>query len=132
MADLGTMPPAARAVILEIAALRGVDPLKIVNPCRVKKVYRARMEVAERLSQRGYSTTRIGRILNHDHTTIVFYLRGLTGKKPTPRKWRAPRVRTLMLLKRPSRAKPKPPPPRSRLIRYAGFDHTENQIGVHP
>lgn len=119
-----SMTPQARAIIDEIAALRGIDPLKIINPCRTPKVFRARVEVAKRLDQRGYSTGRIGAMLNHDHTTIVFYL-GRGKKQPSPLIWRKPVVRTLR-----TPAPPKPPRPRPRkfyLKPYAGADMTEYQ-----
>ncbi len=118
----------ARAIINEVAAARGVDPQKIVSRCRVQSVFRARIEVAKRLNAMGYIPTRIGRILNHDHTTIVFYLeRG--QKRPTPerpprpprkRVWRAPKVRHLRWI-----AGPKKPP-----TRYAGWDPTERHIAT--
>jgi hypothetical protein len=118
-----SITPYARAVIEEIAALRGVDPNKIANPCRAPKVYRARIEVAKRLSDRGYSTTRIGQMLNHDHTTIVFYL-GRAKKKPARPVWQKPKVRTLCVI-----AQRRPPPPVRKLYLkpYAGADMTEYQ-----
>jgi len=119
-----SMTPQARAIIDEIAALHGIDPRKIVNPCRANKVFRARIEVAKRLDQRGYSSQRIGSILNHDHTTIIFYL-GRGQKKPSPLIWRKPVVKTLR-----TPAPPKPPRLRPRkfyLKPYAGADMTEYQ-----
>jgi hypothetical protein len=115
------MTPQARAIIDEIAAKHGVDPRKIANPCRITKVYRARVEVAKRLSERGYSTPRIGAILNHDHTTIVFYL-GNAKKKPPPPVWRKPKVRTLYVT---TRKKPPRPERKLYLQPYAGADMTE-------
>lgn len=118
------MTPRARTIIREVAELRGVDPALIVQPCRVSKVYRARMEVAQRLAAEcGYSTPAIGRILNHDHTTILFYL-GRFKKKPGPeritkprkRVWKMPRVRHLRWVKRPTRL---------FLVPYAGADMTD-------
>jgi hypothetical protein len=115
------MTPQARAIIDEIASLRGVNPDKITNPCRMHKVFRARIEVAKRLSQIGYSTLRIGAILNHDHSTILFYL-GNGKKRPSRPAWRKPKVRTLRDYPRP-----KPPPRQSRLYLtpYAGADMRE-------
>lgn len=116
------MTPRARAIIAEICALRGVDPRKIVSSCRVKKVFRARMEIAIRLHGCGYSTPRIGRWLNHDHTTILFYL-GNGKKKPQRPIWRAPKVRHVRFIKPP----PPPKPIKFYLKPYAGADMTEYQ-----
>jgi hypothetical protein len=116
------MPPRARAIINEIASTRGIDPKLIMGRCRKKKVFRARVEVAERLAAIGYSTPRIGRILNHDHSTIVFYL-GRGKKKPSTPVWRAPKVRTLLVIKPEA-----PPKPRKRYLKpYAGADWREYQ-----
>ena len=117
------MPEQARAIILETAAQHSIDVSNVVRRCRIKAVYRARVEIAKRLSARGYSTSQIGRFLNHDHTTIVFYL-GNAKKKPAPPKWRTPKVRHLRFI---HPAKPEPPPkkpkrPKLYLIPYAGAD----------
>ena len=127
MIVLGAMPQAARDIIMEIAELRGVDPHLIVSRCRKNKVFRARVEVAKRLDARGYSSPRIGQILNHDHTTIVFYL-GRGKKKPSRPIWRAPRVRHVRFIKAP----PPPKPIRCYLKPYAGADMTEYQWMERP
>lgn len=119
MVDLVPMPPRARAIILAMCTLRGVDPKKIAGKCRVKKFYQIRVEVARALDACGYSTPQIGRFLGHDHTTIVFYLG--RGKKKAPRpKWSAPKVRHVRFI----RVK-KPVRPRRYLIPYAGADMAE-------
>ena len=109
------MTPQARAIIREIAALRGVDPYKIIGHSRKEKLFRARIEVARALDARGYSTPQIGMILGKDHSTIVFYL-GRGQKKPSKQRWRAPKVRHVRFLK------PKPPPAKRKfyLVPYAG------------
>ena len=122
MSKLGTMPQAARDIIMKIAELRGADPRLIVGKCRKKKIFRARIEVTKRLADRGYSSTRIGKILNHDHTTIVFYL-GRGKKKPSLPIWRTPKVRHVRFVKPP----PPPKPIRFYLKPYAGADMTEYQ-----
>lgn len=121
MHKLRNIPPQARAIILDVAARRGIDPLLIVNPCRRPRVFHARAEVAKALDSRGYSSPRIGSILNHDHSTILFYLgRGKKSpsaepppKPPKKRRWKSPRVRHLRWL------------PRICLKPYAGADMTE-------
>lgn len=114
------MRPSQR-IIQEVARERGVDPSQLTRPCRIKKVFRARAEVARRLDALGYSTPRIGAVLGHDHTTIFYYL-GRGKRKPTPEpapRWRKPHIAFL------SRCKPLPMPEPSKpkrryLVPYAG------------
>ncbi len=128
MTQLGTMPPQARAIIEMVATDAGIDPRLIVTRCRKKKIFHARVEVARRLAERGYSTPRIGRILNHDHSTIVFYL-GRGKKKPSRPVWKAPTVRHVRFIKPPK-------PPRAKLKfylkPYAGADWREYQWKERP
>jgi hypothetical protein len=65
-----------------VARLHRVDPALIVKPNRTRRVYYARLVVAKLLWRRGYSSPRIGGMLGHDHTTILFYV-GKLAKKPT-------------------------------------------------
>lgn len=120
------MTPQARQIIREVAAKRGLHPLQIVSKSRTRRVFRARVEVAERLYARGcYSSTRIGALLGQDHTTIVYYL-GRAKRKPKPEpppKWRKPHITFLFHYKPPI----PPPPPRAKqkpggLIPYAGAE----------
>ncbi len=115
------MPPQARAIINMVATEAGIDPLLIVGQCRKQKVFRARVEVALRLDARRYSTPQIGRILNKDHTTIVFYL-GRGKKKPSKPIWRAPKVKHVRFIRQPKRQLPRP---KFYLQPYAGADMTE-------
>lgn len=118
------MTPQAREIIMEVARRRGVDPEMIASKCRRSKIFYARIEVAKRLDERGYSTSRIGAVLGHDHTTVVYYL-GRAQKRPKPepepkpgrkRKWRPPVVRHVRwLATRPSN-------PGLYLVPYAGAD----------
>ena len=98
------MTPYARTVIKQVAASRGIDPRDIIRPNRTKKVFRARIEVAKLLDARGYSTPRIGAILKHDHTTIVFYL-GRGKKRPGPEK--PPKIKAAKIPARPRWHKPR-------------------------
>ena len=77
------------------------------------------MEVAELLFARGYSMPRIGRVINHDHTTVVFYL-GTGKKKPSKLVWRAPKIRGLKWIK-PKKAVA----PKVYVRPYAGADMTD-------
>ena len=130
MPELGVMPPQARAIIEEVAAARGIDPLKVATRCREKAVFRARVEISKRLDARRYSTTRIASILNQDHTTIVFYL-GRGKKKPSPeRPSPAPEARALKV-----GPPPKPGRPRKQkfyLVPYAGADMKEYRWQERP
>lgn len=128
------MTPQARQIIREIAKEHGVDPARITGRCRVQRVFRARVEVAKRLRERGYSTTRIGAILNLDHTTIVFYL-GSGKRKPSPlrvrpvkpparRRWHKPWIAHLKC-KGCHRCIRAGCWPRRWLVPYAGADMTD-------
>lgn len=116
------MTPQAREIIREVAASRLVTQKKLIGRCRSARVVHARMEVAKRLRERGYSTPRIGAILNKDHSTIVFYL-GTGKKKPLPLQWRKPIIRHLNCS---CCRGPQPPkvktlkPDRGYLVPYAG------------
>jgi hypothetical protein len=130
------MTPQAREIIREVAARRGIDPELITRPGRAKKVFKARAEVAQRLHERGYSACRIGRLLHHDHTTILYYLgRGKFRKVLDLRQpWHKPRVRDL----RPRWKKPhvetlrRLHPSKLYLIPYAGADMTEYEWRPRP
>lgn len=127
------MTPYARSVIRRVAYMHKVDPADITRSNRRVPVVRARVAVAKILTRRGYSTGRIGKMLNCDHTTVVFYLgRGkkkprLTVRpkkaKPPPakRRWKKPRIAHLKC-KGCWMCKPQP-----KLIRFAGYDPTDRQ-----
>ncbi len=111
------MPPQARAIIAEVARERGVTPEAITRAGRKQKLFRARIEAAKRLAERKYTSPQIGRMLGCDHTMILYYL-GRLKKKPSPEKWRKPKIKTLWVA-------PPPPKPKRRvyyLIPYAGVD----------
>ena len=125
------MTPQAKIIIKKVADERGVDVAMILSRCRVQSVFRARIEIAKRLSEAGYSANKIGKFLNHDHTTILFYLGRHSVKKPSaerppkpPRKraWKPPRVRHLIWIRRQ----------RHFLIPYAGADMTDYQWKERP
>lgn len=119
-----------RQLIQEVAARRGVDPRKVAGKCRSQRVFYARIEVAKHLDARGYTTSMIGAVLGHDHTTIVYYL-GRGKRKPKPEvdprpAWHRPRIRHLgwfVKLRRPRR----PRNLKRYLVPYAGADMTDYQ-----
>lgn len=78
-------PPAAKAIILEVAAKFGLTVRMIRGDSRFREIVIARAEIARRLSRRGYSSPRIAAILGKNHTTILYYLgRGKRGLKLRP------------------------------------------------
>lgn len=120
------MTPAADTIINEVATKHGVDRDLLVRRCRIRKVFRARVEAAQRLSvELKYSTPQIGRLLGHDHTTIVFYLGRLERKPSEPkpprppkkRRWKPPQVRHIRWVDKPKHF----------LKPYAGADMTDYQ-----
>jgi hypothetical protein len=127
------MTPYARQVLREVAAQNGLHPLQIVGSVCTMRFVRARVEVARRLAaERGYSTPQIGRILNKDHTTIVFYL-GRGKRRPSERVmtpcWRKPRIAhlnckrcRLCFIGSWHDSKKPPKPRRYSLAPYAGAD----------
>lgn len=131
------MTPYARSIINRVAGMHGVDPADITRPNRTQKVFRARVVVAKILDRRGYSSPQIGAILNHDHTTVVFYLgRGQKApsaprppkppRPPAKKRWGKPRIAHLKckgcrLCVRPDKLRSK------YLVPYAGADMIEYQ-----
>ena len=61
-------------LIKAIAIRRGVPVKDIFGPCRKQALVDARIEIARRLRQEGYSHERIGQVLHKDHSTITYYL----------------------------------------------------------
>jgi len=128
--------PYAHSIIKRVAGVHGVDPADITRPNRTQKVFRARVVVAKMLDRRGFSSPQIGAMLNHDHTTILFYL-GRSGKRPSrPRPPRPPKPRAKKRWGKPRIAHLKckgcrlcvtAPVRRGFLIPYAGADMTEYQ-----
>ena len=114
------MTPQARAIIREIAATCAVTPGNIFTRCRTRAAVHARIAIAKRLRERGYSTPQIGRMLNRDHTTIVYYLGG-AKRTVAPLLWRKPIIRHLKCGCCPWPKQPKATKPATRyLVPYAG------------
>jgi len=116
------MTPQARAIIREVAATCAVAPANIFTRCRTRAAVHARIEIAKRLRARGYSTPQIGRVLNRDHTTIVYYL-GTAKRTVAPLLWRKPIIRHLncFCCREPKEPKVKTPKPDRRFLApYAG------------
>lgn len=131
------MTPYAISIIKRVAGMHGVDPADITRPNRTQKVFRARVVVAKLLDRRGFSSPQIGAILNHDHTTILFYLGKLARKPKPPRSPRPPKPRAKKRWGKPRiahlkckgcfRCVTKDRVRRGFLQPYAGADMTEYQ-----
>lgn len=73
-------PPAltrytGREIIARVAKLHDVEPDEITGPSRAPELCEARRSVMLELKAKGWSTPRIGRLLNRDHSTVVYGLR---------------------------------------------------------
>lgn len=127
------MTPLARYVIKEVCGRRGVDPADLFRQCRTQRVFRARIEVAQVLDGYGYGCMSIGRTLNKDHTTILYYL-GRGKRKVSKPRWRKPRVKHLCFIKTSTGDEPTVPPKRKRrfkLIRYCGYEPRKRRQPLH-
>lgn len=63
----------------------GVSERDITGPGRTRHVCQARYAVMSALDDCGWSSVRIGKLLNRDHTTVLHGLNRLTKRAP---KWR--------------------------------------------
>ena len=107
------MRPATRALIEEVAARHGVQPVDILSHRMPRRLLAARIEIAKTLAARGYNGPQIGAVLKRDYTTAYFLL-GRTKRQP---KLKPPK---------PPPAPKTPPKPQPQFpIRYAGWDATE-------
>lgn len=118
------MSPVTYEIVSDVSARYGLSIELIVGRCRAHSLLLARIEIAKRLRERGYKKAQIGRVLNRDPSTVVFYI-GSGKRKPAKRRWRAPRVRHLHW----TRSEPPPAAVKAMrqrfLIPYAGADMTE-------
>jgi len=64
----------AEQVVTMIAALNKITVEELVGPSQLPHLVDARREVAETLRKAGYSTPKIGTVLNRDHTTVLYLL----------------------------------------------------------
>jgi Bacterial dnaA protein helix-turn-helix len=121
------MSPVAWEIMCDVSTRYNLTPDLIAGRCRAYRLVLARAEVAKLLRERDYTTSQIGRVLNRDHTTIVFYL-GTGRKQVSQPRWHRPRVKHLHWI-RPKVEEPSPKQSvawRDRyLIPYAGADMTE-------
>lgn len=64
----------AEQVVTMIAVLNQITEGDLVGPSQLPHLVEARREVAETLRKAGYSTPKIGSVLNRDHTTVLYLL----------------------------------------------------------
>lgn len=62
-------------ILAHTARLYDVNVEDIVGPSRLRRICEARWATMRAMEARGLSTTRIGQLLNRDHSTVVHGLR---------------------------------------------------------
>ena len=58
-------------LLLRVAERFQVSPAEILGPSRQERFVKPRWLACAAFSHLGYSTTRIGEIINHDHSTVI-------------------------------------------------------------
>lgn len=64
----------AEQVVTMLASLNQVTEAELRGPSQLPHLVAVRREVAETLRKAGYSTPKIGSVLNRDHTTVLYLL----------------------------------------------------------
>lgn len=62
-------------IIAQVAAERRLTRADLTGPSKLRYICEARWEAMRRLRERGVSKSTIGRLLNRDHTTVIYGLR---------------------------------------------------------
>lgn len=119
------MSPLTYEVISDVSAKYGVSIELIVGRCRAYSLALVRAEIAQRLHERGYRNSQIGRVLRRDPATVLYYLGGNKRRRPPGQRWHRPRVRHVCWLKVEQPPKVMKEMRRRFLIPYAGADMTE-------
>lgn len=82
---ISRMPKKALDILRAQASKYGVRPSEITNStCRDSMVTRARREVCRDLRRRGWSLTRIGRVVGLNHTSVLKHTRDIPFAHPKP------------------------------------------------
>ena len=66
-------------IILDVLHRHGVTMDELMSRSRKEKLVDARVEIASRLVDIGFSYSRIGKILERDHSTVAFWLNHRRG-----------------------------------------------------
>lgn len=116
------MTPLARDIINEVAQEFRLEPARILGRTRISQYMHARIAIARRLFDNGYTMGRIAKVLNRDRTTVLFYLGRTAKNQPRPLKWKiqAPRVERPRRCKDLKVKRPSIPKPKLYLVPYAG------------
>ncbi len=64
-----------RCIVIPILRKYGIDWQTVINHRKFANLLIPRYEVYKALHDKGYSSARIGRICNRDHTSILYSLR---------------------------------------------------------
>lgn len=70
----------AAAILKNVCRQYGVTPNELRGQARNKNLLSARVEFSRLGRMQGWSLPLIGRLLNRDHTTVLYYLKK-TGKQ---------------------------------------------------
>jgi Bacterial dnaA protein helix-turn-helix len=87
------MTPAARTILTSVAEKYRIRFEDILGPRRKVLFVRARIECAVLMRGLGYTTPKIGRVLNRDHTSVLHYFAVAEKRLAEKLPWRAPRVK---------------------------------------
>lgn len=72
------------ALATKLSDLTGINPTKILSRDRTKRVSEARAMIAFTLRNAGFGFTQIGKILDRDHSTIIYHVDTLTKRCTDP------------------------------------------------
>lgn len=72
------------ALATKLSELTGINPTKILSRDRTKRVSEARAMIAFTLRNAGFGFTQIGKILDRDHSTIIYHVDTLTKRCTDP------------------------------------------------
>ncbi len=89
-----SVPPIVREVIARVSSERGVSEAEILSRCGINHVVSARHEAIRQLAAERpqWSSVRIGKMFDRDHSTVLYILGRLQGRKEQVRE-RIARIR---------------------------------------
>lgn len=76
------IPQVALELLQETANYHGVSVADITSDYRSQRLLNVRIDIAKKLSERGWSTTRIAAVLERNPTTVGYYLGRIRKKQP--------------------------------------------------
>ena len=115
------MSPAARRIFIDVTTARGVTAAQLRSPGRQRELCHARAEICARLTEeQGYSLSKIGRLLDRKHSTILRTLRNWDAIKTQPIKATSKAHQALL--------NQAPPPPPSPILQPRGEGEYEGKV----